>query len=184
MSYVLITAQTEWFAELPEVKAHLESSSTDDDAYIQELIYAVQSKVEEECDLGLNTATWELRLDEFPSDDIEIDFWPVASIVSVKYIDTDGTEQTVTASDYKTSLTGKPARVTAYDGYSWPATKSTWPEAVKVQFTTGFTSPSVIPGDLKQALYMIVADWFEVREDKGRRFDRVSEKILSKYRFR
>jgi len=178
----LITAQTQWFAELPEVKAHLEESTDDNDAYIQELIYAVQSSVEESCDLGLNEATWEEYYDKFP-DEIEIWKWPVASIESVKYTDGDGNSQTVTSSNYATDLVNKPARIYPLSDYSWPDVRDTV-NAVQIQFKTGFTSPAVIPGDLKQALYMMVSDWFDNREDRGRRFQRVAEKILNKYKYR
>jgi len=178
----LITAQKEWFAELPEVKEHLRVSKTDDDAYIQELIYAVQSKVEEDNDLGLNTATWEVYFDKFPKE-IEIWMWPIASIESVKYTDADGDTQTVSSSNYGTDLVGKPARIVPLDSYSWPDTLKT-PNAVQVRFITGFTSPAVIPADLKQAMYLIISDFMDNREDKGRRFPRVSEMILTKYKYR
>jgi len=179
----LITAQTEWAVELPEVKAHLRESGTSDDAYIQELIYAAQAKVEEEYDLGLSAATWELELDVFP-DVIEIWKWPVASVSSVKYYAADETDTTVSSSNYKTDLVHKPARIVPYDSYAWPEPKSTWPNNVRVQFVTGFTSPAVVPGDIKQALYLIIADMMDNREDKGRRFQRVSERLLNKYRYR
>ena len=182
MSRKLITAQTEWFAELPEVKKHLSEAGTDNDAYIQELIYAVQSKVEEDYDLGLNTATWEVYFDKFPKE-IEIWMWPIASIESVKYTDADGDTQTVTSTNYGTDLVNKPARIIPLDSYSWPDTLVT-PNAVQVQFITGFASPAVLPGDLKQAMYMIIADWMDNREDRGRRFTRVAEIILTKYKYR
>ena len=178
----LITAQTEWFAELPEVKAHLEESTTDNDAYIQELIYAVQAEAEDVSGMGLNEATWEVYYDKFPTE-LEIWLWPVASIESVKYTDADGATQTVSSSNYATDVINKPARIVAINSYSWPDTLTT-PNAVQVQFKTGFTSPSVIPADLKQALYMILADRFEFREDRGRRFPRVAEKILNRYKYR
>lgn len=178
----LITAQTEWFAELAEVKKHLSEKGTDDDAYIQSLIYAAQSRAEEDNDLGLNEATYEVYFDEFPKE-IEIWMWPISSIESVKYTDGDGATQTVTSTNYATDLTQKPARIIPINSYTWPDTLTT-PNAVQVQFKTGFTSPSVIPGDLKQALYMIIQDWHDNREDKGRRFPRVSEIILTKYKYR
>ncbi len=178
----LITAQTEWFAELPEVKAHLSEPGNDNDAYIQELIYAAQSKVEEDIDGGLNEATWETYFDWFPRW-IEIWMWPVASIESIKYTDADGDTQTVSSDDYDVDLTKKPVRIIEAEGFSWPDTKKTL-NAVQIQFKTGFTLPTVIPSDLRQALLMIIQDWFDNREDKGRRFPRVSELILNKYKYR
>ena len=179
----LITAQTEWWVELDDAKVYLDETTTDNDALIQELIYAVQSNVEEQCDLGLNEATFETYLDKFPLKGIEVWHWPVASIESVKYTDGDGVTQTVTSTNYGTDLTRKPARIVPIDSYSWPDTKDT-PNAVQIQYKTGFTSPAVLPGDLKQAMYMILSDWFKNRGDKGWRFPRISEKILNKYKYK
>ena len=182
MSIQLITAQTEWALELPEAKAHLRVTKTDDDAYIQELIYAAQALVEVDYDLGLNEATYDLLLDDFPKV-IEIWTWPVASITSVKYTDGAGDTQTITSTNYGTDLFSKPARIAPVEGYGWPSVKDT-PNAVQVRYVTGFTSPAVIPQDIKHALYLTIADWFDNREDKGRRFARGSERLLTKYKYR
>jgi uncharacterized phiE125 gp8 family phage protein len=181
MSFQLITARTEWAVELPEVKEHLREAAASDDAYIQELIYAAQNKVEEDCDLVLNETTYDLLLDEFPS---TILIWksPIASITSVKYTDGDGVTQTVTSTNYATDLFSKPARIAPIDSYTWPTPRNSI-NAVQVRFVTGYTSPAVIPSDIKEALYLIIADWFDNREDKGRRFNRISERILDKYKY-
>jgi uncharacterized phiE125 gp8 family phage protein len=184
MSYNLITAKSVYAITLEEAKRHLKELTTDNDAYIQDLIIAAQQKVEEEYDLSLTAETWELLLDEFPEKAIEIYMWPIASpITSVKYTDGNGDTQQVTSTYYETDLVGKPARIYPVDSYSWPDVKDTV-NAVQVRFVTGFTSPETIPGDIKQAMLLIIRDWFDNRADKGRRFTRVSEMILNKYRYR
>jgi uncharacterized phiE125 gp8 family phage protein len=180
MSFQLITAQTEWAVELPEVKAHLREAAATDDAYIQELIYAAQAKAEEDYDLSLNEVTYDLLLDEFPLE-ILIWMWPIQSITSVKYTDDDGVAQTVSSSNYATDLFSKPARIKPINGYSWPIPRDSI-NAVQVRLVTGFAT-GVIPGDIKEALYLTIADWFDNREDKGRRFARVSERIFTKYKY-
>jgi uncharacterized phiE125 gp8 family phage protein len=179
----LITANTDWAISLEEARTHLLKTSTDttDDAYIQTLIEAAQKKVEEDCDLGLTAQTWDMYLDDFPSI-IAIWMWPVASVDSVKYTDDDGDTQTITSSNYTTDLTQKPARIAPVNSYSWPTPRDSI-GAVQVRFTTGFTSPDTIPSDLKQAMLLLIGDWFDNREDKGRRFNRVSEMILNKYKY-
>ncbi len=181
MSYQLITARTEWPIELPEAKKHLREAGTSNDAYIQELIYAATDKVEGDCDLCLNEMTFDLLLDEFP-ETIEIWKSPVSSITSVKYTDGDGNTQTVTNTNYDTDLYGRPARITPIDTYSWPATKDQI-NAVQVRFVTGYSSPAVLPGDLRQAMYLLMTDFRDNREDKGRRFSRYSERIINKYKY-
>jgi len=182
MSFQLITARTEWPLELPEVKSHLRESGTSNDAYIQELIYAAVDKVEGDCDLALNEMTFDLLIDDFPS---IIYIWktPVSSVTHVKYTDADGVTQTVTDTNYSTDLFSKPARIYPVSGYSWPGVKDT-ANAVQIRIVTGYASPEVIPGDLRQALYLLIADFTDNREDKGRRFERYSERILNKYKYR
>lgn len=182
----LITANTDWAVTLEEAKTHLKVDDTTDDAYIQFLCESVQEEVEEMADLGLTAKTWELHLDEFPGGDqtIEIWMWPVSAVGSVKYTDGDGNTQTVSSSNYATELDdGKPAKIQPIDSYTWPTTRDTV-GAVQVQFTTGFTSPMTCPSDLKSAMLLIIADRFDNREDKGRRFNRVSERIINKYKYR
>ncbi len=181
MSFQLITAQTEWAIELPEVKDHLKEATTSDDAYIQELIYAAQEKIKGDYDIYLNEETYDFLLDEFPKE-IYIWGWPIASITSVKYTDGNGVTQTVDSSNYATDLFSRPARIASMNSYTWPTPRDSI-NAVQVRFVTGFTSPKVIPQDIKEAMYLIIADWFDNREDKGRRFARVSERILTKYKY-
>lgn len=182
-SYALITERTSQAVTLAEAKRHLKETTTENDIYIQDLIIAAQDKIEDEYDLSLTAQTWEMYLDEFPDGDIEIHFWPIASITSVKYTDEDGNEQTVTSTYYSTDLTQKPARIKPDVDYDWPDTQEVV-KAVQVRFVTGWTSPDTIPGDIKQAILLIISDWFDNREDKGRRFTRVSEMILNKYKYR
>lgn len=185
MSHKLITANTTWAVTLLEARAHLDidSDDTDDDSYIQGLIEAAQHFAEDYADLGLTEATWEYYLDKFPSGGIDLWKWPVSSIESVKYTDGDGDTQTVTDTNYGTDLVNKPARIEPIDSYSWPDVRNA-PNSVQIQYKTGFTSPATIPGDLNQALLLLVADYWSNREDKGRRFNRVSERILNRYKYR
>jgi uncharacterized phiE125 gp8 family phage protein len=183
MSYKLVTAQTDWAVELPEVKKHCRIDDTSDDAYLQELIYSAQDQLKSEYDLYLNEETYDLWLDEFPSHEIEIWKWPVNLITSIKYYDTNGDAQTVSTDDYSADLYGKPARIIPAYGYTWPVAQDIL-NTVQVRFTTGFISPAVIPADIKSAMYLIIKDRFDNREDKGRRFPRLSEIMLTKYKYK
>ena len=182
MSLELITAQTDWAVELPEVKAHCGIDHTDDDAYLQELIYSVQDQLKGDYGLYLNEETYDLLLDEF-SDEILIWMSPISSITSVKYTDTDGDSQEITSSNYATDLFSKPARIVPTAGYTWPTTKDSI-NVVQIRLVTGYTSPAVIPADIISAIYLIIKDRYDNREDRGRRFPRISELILTKYKYK
>jgi len=185
VKFQLVTIATTWAITLAEAKLHLlnQNITTNDDNYVTELIKAAQRKVEEEADLRLSTETYKMFLDDFPSGDIELWVYPINSITHVKYYDADGNQQTVSSDDYKTDLVGRPARIVAYDGFSWPDVKSSYPNSVEVQFITGYPSPAVVPEDLVQAMFLLIADWYVNREDKGRRFNRVSQMIINKYKY-
>jgi uncharacterized phiE125 gp8 family phage protein len=187
--YALKTAQTTWVlypsASLTEIKLHLRVDHTDDDALITLLLKAAEERLKEELDLYVSAATYIMYMDGFPTDtdnkQIEIWAYPVSAISSVKYIDENGAEQTVSSTNYKKDLVGKPARVVPYDSFAWPATKTNYPNSVYVEFVTGWTSPATCPEDIRWALKLIVADGYENREDKGRQYARTAEILLRKY---
>jgi len=181
MSLQLITAQTDWAVELPEVKKHCQIDDTGSDEYLSEMIISVQDQIKGEYDLYPSEETYDVLLDEFP---LEILLWmsPVSSITSVKYTDSAGATQTVTSTNYATDLFSKPVRIKPISGYTWPDTRDSI-NAVQVRVVTGYASPAVIPGDIKSAIYLIIKDRFDNREDKGRRFPRISERILNKYKY-
>jgi len=181
MSLQLITAQTNWALELPEVKDHIDEAKAADDAKLQELIYGVEDELKDGYGIYLSEATYDLLLDKFPKE-ILIWAWPIASITSVKYTDGNGDTQTVSSDNYTTDLFSKPARIAPIDSYAWPVPRNSI-NAVQVRFVTGFTSPAVVPARIKEAMYLMIADGFDNREDKGWRFRRLSERILTKYKY-
>lgn len=182
MRFQLITAQTDWAISLSEAKDHLNVTSNDYDDYILSLIQGAQKMIEESYGLSLTQATYDALIDEFPTDEIDIWLWPISSVTSVKYTDSDGNTQTVDSSNYATDLYSMPARIVPIGGYSWPTVKDTV-NAVQIRIVTGFASPETVPADIQLAMKLLIADWYDNREDRGRRFTRVSERILSKYRY-
>ncbi|MFA5208492.1 MAG: head-tail connector protein [Candidatus Paceibacterota bacterium] len=186
MRFKLITAPIDWAVTLDEVKTHLRITGTDDDKYLQSLIYAAQQRVEEEYGLALTPATWEAYLDTFPKGEIEIYRYPIASITSVKYIDNNGATQTVSSGNYSTDITGQPARIIPDNSYDWPEVEEV-ANAVQIRFVTGWTTPEIIPADIKHALLLIIGDWYLNREDQNFNFTvfrRIVPSLLSKYLYR
>jgi len=104
---------------------------------------------------------------------------PVQSIAHVKYIDGNGDEQTVSASDYATDLVSEPARIMPDQG--WQATKDTV-NAVIVRYTCGYTQASDVPANIKVALLLIIGEMYEKRVDSVHRLPTASEHLLNPYR--
>ena len=113
MKFKVITAVATEPITRAEAKLHLGlddmSGSHPDDAIIDALITAAREYGEQYTKRALAQQTLEASLDAFPdSDDDRIDLprAPVASITSVKYTDTSGTEQTISGSAYALSTSG------------------------------------------------------------------------------
>lgn len=123
---------------LDEVKRALDlGDDTGSDIELQELITVAVEMVEKDCQRALQSQTWKLFLDGFP-EAIELRMPPVTAVSSVKYTDTNGDEQTVSASDYYADTTTTPGRIWAVT--TWPSDVATdRPNAVNVTFTAGYT---------------------------------------------
>lgn len=132
---------------------------------IAALVLAATKRVEAESGLKLFEQTVELRMDGFPADSdiIKLQVSPVQSVDSVKYDDSDDSEQTWSSSNYWTDLLSVPARLTTKT--SWPTTKSGKPASVRIRMTVGKASASDIPEVLKLAVKLLVAHWFLNREE-------------------
>ena len=99
----LTTAPTSELITTAEAKTHLriDSSFTDDDAYIDALIIAAREIVEAHTRIKWAGAEYTLWFDEFPATDIiAINDIGYARTAAVKYFDTDGAEQTLNTSKF------------------------------------------------------------------------------------
>lgn len=149
---------------LADAKLHLRVDFTDDDALITALISAARQAAEMLTGRQIVTARWKLLLDSFPGPSlmgvpagepfslpghaILLPKSPVASVVSIQYLDMSGTWQTMPAADYTVDAACEPARITPVFGKIWPITL---PQigAVAVTFDAGYGSPASVPEGIK-----------------------------------
>lgn len=152
---------------LAEAKANLSVDFTDDDSMIEDLIVAAREDAELFTRRGFITQTWDLFLECFPSndfrDEIEIPISPLQSITSVKYLDNDGVQQTMSASDYIVDTSSEPARIRPAYNTSWPSTRDQM-NAIEVRFVAGYGDATDVPKAIKAAINMHVAGLYEHRE--------------------
>lgn len=87
---------------------------------------------------------------------IEVPWGNVLTIESVKYIDTNGDQQTIDPADYVVEIAAEPVQIWPAYGTVWPSTRDQ-PNAVEIKFTCGYGDASDVPGGLKQALLSHVA---------------------------
>lgn len=153
---------------LAEAKEHLRVTIDDDDADITRRIKGARMRIEDILSRSLIEKTLRLTLDAFPLDGcpIKIGLGPVLTIVSVKYIDVNGDEQTWLATNYQINIGTRPAFLKPVSGGFWPSTQVDTFAAVKVEYTAGFgDSGSAVDEQYKDALKLILGHSYENREE-------------------
>lgn len=159
----LITAPTEYPITVAEAKAQCRVEHTAEDDLIQSLIAAATDYLEIILRRQLVTATWETRLDCF-EDIIELPKPNLLTVVTIKYIDIDGVEQTIDEADYVVDTFSQPGRV-------YPAYNTCWPShrdelnAVRIRFTAGYGLAASVPEAVKHMIKLLVGHWYLNRED-------------------
>ena len=170
MRFQLSTAPTIEPCTTADLVAHCQLGELPDDQVgrARVMITAARQWVENYLRRQLITATWKLHMDELPAQ-IEInDKLPIASIVSITYVDSDGDTQTLSSSLYQSDITstGRPARIMPAYGQSWPALRSGTYTAATVTFTSGYgVTRESVPLGIRHAILMLAADWYNSRED-------------------
>lgn len=156
----LVTAPTVEPVTLSEVKAQAVIGHDLDDALLSVMISAAREHGESLTGRSWAPKTLEVVLDSFPSGAIELPASPVTAVLSIKYLDADGVEQTMPDTDYYVDTDSLVGRVVPKD--AWPETVER-PNAVRVRYTAGFAAGSIPPA-LKQWLLIRVASLYAQRE--------------------
>ena len=164
-------------------------TDTDEDPYIETLITAAREEVETITGRQLNTATWELKLDEWP-DVVYLPHPPALTVATVKYYDTDNTLTTLTdVTDYRTDFGWEPGRIEPAYGKTWPVTRSQ-SATIVITYTAGYGPLATdVPMALRLGIQQLVAHWFAFREpiQTGRSMGLVNiphtvDRLLAHYR--
>jgi uncharacterized phiE125 gp8 family phage protein len=178
VTLTLITAPASEPITLDEAKVHLRVDDTASDTLIGVQLQAAREQVEEYTRRALMPQTWELRADRFTAlpcvtpvlterastrSEIRLGRVPVTSVTSVKYIDADGVEQTLSSSAYAADLTAYPPILAPAYGESWPTARDER-GAVRVRFVAGYADAASVPAALKAAILLILADLYANRE--------------------
>jgi uncharacterized phiE125 gp8 family phage protein len=150
----LVTAPTVEPITWEEALDHLKQPSTDDRELVQSQIRACREHIEGYTGRQICTATYDYSIDKFSVGALYIPRPPLQSITSVKYIDTDGDEQTVDSSvyDYEAAIGMRGELFLAYD-QTWPTARAQR-GAVTIRFVAGYGLASSVPDSIKQAIKM------------------------------
>lgn len=173
----LITAPTIEPVTLEEVYEHTHADS-DHEAYLSTLIPMARTRFEQHTGRLLVEQTWQIALPKFSSC-IKLPFAPLQSVQAISFINTQVLWEDLQDSDYRIIPQGLTASLMPAIGSQWPQTGIQIPDGVQIQCKFGH-APLTVDGsaidtdnitDLgsyqlaKQAILILIADWFRNRED-------------------
>lgn len=183
-------APTDTPISVAEAKAHMRVDVSDDDTLIASLISAATTLLDGyDGRLGgraLFTQSWTISTRSALASKLYLPVVPVQSVTSISYYDANDADQSLTVSDF---------HVHAFDDIAWlyPKSGTVWPtvydrpDAIRVEFVAG-RAVADIPDDLKTALLLLVAHWYQNREGVGATVGQAAEipfgisAIINKYR--
>jgi len=145
---------------LAEAKAHLriDDDLTDLDMLIAAFIVTARQQAEHRTGRRFGVQTWEVVLDAFPRWAILLPTPPVATIVSIKYDDPDGAEQTLPEAAYRLRPHSEPAALMPVT--VWPATLAE-PGAVRIRYTCGIGPTDHRWESLRAWMLLAIGTWYE-----------------------
>jgi uncharacterized phiE125 gp8 family phage protein len=196
MRITVLTQPTVEPITLAEARDHLRLDATgspathEDDGYVELLIQAAREYVENITNRPMVQRQYKLTI-PYWCNVMELPYsTPLVSVDSVKYLDINGTQQTLASSIYDVVSDMQPSRIVRAYGQVWPSIRNVH-NAIEITYTTGYAvgSPADyrenIPQALKGAVKMVVADLYENREQQQNvqlYKNRAVEALLSGYR--
>ncbi len=166
--FKLITAPDEMVTVDEAAEFMRAEFSESEETLIESLITASRIMCEEYLFRRIGVQTVELRDRGFPANNAPIVLpAPLISVTSIKYIDTNGNEQTLDHEEYAVSDSA-PGMIVPVN--SWPDTSDAG-DSLQVRFVTGYSDPGespaqseALPKTIRTAILMQVADMYEHRE--------------------
>ncbi len=170
---VLITAAAVAPVSLEQVKAHLRIDHSDEDPSLQTYIDAATGWLGGPNGILGKTLvgeTWRQTYAAFVSPLVlAATPNPVASVTQVRYRGIDGVQQVLDETAWSliygpvAGETGSFYQIVAPTGQSWPPTAAD-DDAVWVDYVAGYGEPSQVPAPIRQAILLLVGDFYAHRE--------------------
>ncbi len=167
---------------LASAKLFLRVGSESENDLITALIVGARVTAEAVTGRQFINATWTWNLDRWPSrwrpwadgawdanrvalgrSEFAVPFAPLASVTSIKYLDPDGAQQTLSTDVYNVVTDETPGKIRLAWDQSWPETRVE-PAAIEVIFVAGYgAAGSDVPEPVRDAILMMVDDVYNHR---------------------
>jgi len=174
VQYRSLTRQTPPAVEpvtLAEAKAHLRVDTSDDDAYVQNLVTSAREWCEQYLDRTLVHTQWVMRFDKFPDSGIEPVELPrppmvmsgTATAVTVTFTQEAGPTSTYSTAEYRVDRNATPGAILPIYGSTWTPHRQD-DNAISVTWWAGYgATGSSVPAAIRHAILMLVGHWYEFR---------------------
>jgi len=148
-----------------QAKEHLRVDVSDEDDYIDLLITAARRFCEAYTNRVFITQTWRQNENEF-TNPIPLMVNPVISLTSLKYYDTDGTQQTLTddPTNFQKDFNSDTAAIYEGTTNAFPAISATIINPIEIITVCGYGAASDVPEDIKHAIKIMISYFYENRE--------------------
>lgn len=149
-----------------DLKLFAKIDLTDDDALVTDLNAAATEYITDTMEKSFINETFEEFYDAFPLSGCPINLSRsrLSSVVSIKYIDTDGVVITLATTEYKIDDKIEPPQIREAFGKTWPSTRSEH-NAVTVEYVTGEGAAAAnIPEKFVTIIKQLFVHWYVHRE--------------------
>lgn len=161
---VLIEGPASSAVPLDEVRRHLRVDTDDDDGLIEVYLASAISYLDGAggwLGRALAPQTWREDFDFF-SPALRLSLAPILSVLSVTYLDSAGSSQTIAPESYVIRNGSKSPEIVFVSGFVYPSLSDDAP-AISVTYSAGYEP---VPADLRAAILLMVGDMYEWREAK------------------
>ena len=160
----LLAGPAEEPVTLAEAKAWVKLDGADEDALLATLSTAARLHLESVTGRALLTQSWRLVLDAWPAGgEVRLPVAPLSALTEIRAFDEDGDGHTLALEQFLVAPGDEPVRLLL------PATVAGMPVlrqrfGIEIDYVAGFGAAADVPQELKQALLVLVAHWFEHRD--------------------
>lgn len=166
MKTEIVTAPTQKPVSIADVKTFARIDIDDEDHLIDALIDAASAHIEGVLWRRLLTQTWRGYLENWPNGNaIILPFGRLQSVTSVKYTDTDGTEETFSSDSHHVDTVNEPGAIVLKYGESWPSVSLATSNPIEIEFVCGYGDERAdIPEPIKTAIKLFTVHLLENRD--------------------
>jgi len=167
MSIVQTSAPSVEPVTTSDQKDWMRVDGSDEDTLIGNLAAASRAYVEMSTGRQMITATWQYKINDFPTGDIVLPISPLQSVTSVQYVDTDGATQTWSNTLYTVDTASDIGRIRPNYDEDYPTTRG-YKQDITITFVAGYgDAASDVPDTALTAIKLLASNWFENRESNA-----------------